>query len=92
MLPLIERLILQCEELIISDCQYDPFNDPDVDQTCLQYLVIKLLQRNFFRIMHQTQGIKSVNYGNLAVVYDIQEDLSRFDMQLLDRYRKICIG
>jgi len=89
---LVERLIPQCEELIISECQYDPFNDPEVDQTCLQYLVVKLLQRNFARIINQTQGLKSANYGNLAVVYDLQEDLSRFDMRLLDRYRKICIG
>lgn len=66
---LVERLIPQCEELIISECQYDPFSDPDVNQTCLQYLVIKLLQCNFFRIINQTQGIKSANYGSLAIVW-----------------------
>jgi hypothetical protein len=61
---LAERLIPQVEELIISECQYDPFNDPDVDQACLQYLVVKLLQRNFARIINQTQGLKSASYGN----------------------------
>lgn len=84
---LAERLLSLVEGEIEGYIGYPAFSDPTTKNIgALEYVVLHLVTKLFNRITHETIGIKSGTFQNVAVSYDIQDLLTPGLRTILDPF------
>lgn len=84
---LIERLLSLVEGEIESYCGHTVFSDDTIRNIgALEYVALHLAVKLFNRINHETIGIKSGTFQNVAVEYDLSGDLTPGLRTILDPF------
>jgi len=84
---LIERLLTLVEGEIEGYTGHSVFSDPTIRNIgALEYVVLHLVTKLFNRITHETIGIKSGTFQNVAITYDISDDLTPGLRTILDPF------
>lgn len=89
---LVERLLTLVEADIEGYVGYSAFTEETAaNKSALEYVVLILVTRLFNRITHDTVGIKSGTFQNVAISYDLHDDLSPALRGILDRLRQTSL-